>query len=146
MSSVAAQPDLKCLVERESNRRDDADSSEVSVPPAEGETVHATACAPAVDGKIANAPFLCNHALNVLRGCTYITGELVECGRHRRLRCRNVKRVRSADAVTVDRLIKVHTPVPNIVRGENEPRLQPVLQPDAHLHPARGLVVVVEHP
>src|SRR2546429_5753124 len=52
MSSVAAQPDLKCLVERESNRRDDADSSEVSVPPAEGETVHATACAQAVVGEI----------------------------------------------------------------------------------------------
>src|SRR5437016_7200345 len=27
-------------------------------------------------------------------------------------------RSRSADAVTVDRLVKVHTPVPNIVRGE----------------------------
>src|SRR2546429_7316520 len=27
-------------------------------------------------------------------------------------------------SVTVDRLVKVHTPVPNIVRGENEPRLE----------------------
>src|SRR5882762_5469463 len=106
MSSVAAQPDLQCLVEREPNRRDDADSSEVAVPPAEDEAVHSTACTQAVVGKIANAPSLCNHAVNVLRGCSNITGELVECSRHRRLRCGNVTRVRSADAVAVDRLVK----------------------------------------
>src|SRR2546427_40900 len=45
MSGVASQPDLKCLVEGESDRRDDADPPEVRVLAAEGETVHAAAFA-----------------------------------------------------------------------------------------------------